>query len=174
MLTCDACDLEFIAKYKRRIPFCSPKCRVWRGRNPTGKRHIKATTRKPKVYSAKTRAKYRENHRKELAAKVTQWRKNNPEKLAVHRANARAKRRARMRNYQGTINKITDAELANRLAEYNGICAYCAVNSHEEWDHYIPLAENGDHSIENLFPSCVSCNRGRGGKHDRLPIFEWI
>lgn len=31
-------------------------------------------------------------------------------------------------------------------------------------DHVIPLSRGGDHSIDNIVPSCFSCNASKGNK----------
>jgi 5-methylcytosine-specific restriction endonuclease McrA len=37
------------------------------------------------------------------------------------------------------------------------------------WDHIIPLARKGTHSIGNLVPACHACNASKGKKL----ISEW-
>lgn len=45
----------------------------------------------------------------------------------------------------------------------NGYCAYCGVKLSEGWhmDHIKPKFRGGDNSVENLFPSCGSCNSSK-------------
>lgn len=51
-------------------------------------------------------------------------------------------------------------------------CVYCGA-PFAEVDHIMPLSRGGAHVLDNLVPSCVPCNRGVGGKHDREPR-EWL
>ncbi|MFB7919238.1 HNH endonuclease [Streptomyces sp. NPDC056061] len=51
-------------------------------------------------------------------------------------------------------------------------CAFCG-GPYEEIEHLVPLSRGGEHSLANLVPSCIECNRGVGGKHARDP-WEWL
>jgi len=55
-------------------------------------------------------------------------------------------------------------------------CAYCdsdLFDTHTrvkiEFDHYYPIAKGGQDVPWNLLPACKKCNRGKGGKHAKLP-----
>lgn len=43
--------------------------------------------------------------------------------------------------------------------EYGDKCSYCQHGAFEELDHYIPIKAGGPHALENVRPSCVTCNR---------------
>ncbi len=43
------------------------------------------------------------------------------------------------------------------INKYGDKCIYCG-GSFEHVDHYIPLCKKGSHSLENVRPSCSSCN----------------
>lgn len=52
-------------------------------------------------------------------------------------------------------------------AKTNGHCAYCGDNLHEEEfaiDHVHPKSKGGTNHIDNLMPSCHSCNTSKGTK----------
>ena len=52
-------------------------------------------------------------------------------------------------------------------------CAYCLIGDFEEIEHFVPKKRGGTDDIENLFPSCIKCNRGAGGKHAKDP-WAWL
>ncbi len=48
------------------------------------------------------------------------------------------------------------------------VCVYCGAQF-EHLDHTVPLSRGGHHSVDNIVPSCRSCN---DSKADKLP-HEW-
>ncbi len=50
----------------------------------------------------------------------------------------------------------------------NGICYYCKTKLHPfrnyQIDHFIPKSKGGSEDLENLFPSCISCNMHKGNR----------
>jgi len=72
---------------------------------------------------------------------------------------------------------ITQVEIDELLNQYNHKCFYCnievkkGINLH--LDHKIPLSRNGEHSINNLAPSCKTCNLKKGTKTD-LEFFKLL
>ncbi|WP_405927905.1 HNH endonuclease [Streptomyces griseus] len=79
----------------------------------------------------------------------------------------------RARKAAATIVPFTHDELMASW-EDDGLyaCVFCD-GPFEEIEHILPLSRGGEHSIANLVPSCVDCNRGVGGKASRLP-WEWL
>lgn len=63
---------------------------------------------------------------------------------------------------------ITNQQWNELLREYNFRCAYCGIQTNMTIDHVIPLSKGGEHSIENIVPSCAECN---SHKHTKL---NWI
>ncbi|WP_152642203.1 HNH endonuclease [Microbacterium azadirachtae] len=53
------------------------------------------------------------------------------------------------------------------------VCIYCLTNPAEDLEHVMPKALGGSDDFSNLAPSCSTCNRGPGGKHDVHPI-TWL
>lgn len=52
----------------------------------------------------------------------------------------------------------------------------CSLSTHpectgtyDEDEHIIPLCRGGGHTVGNLRPVCMTCNRGVGGKHSKTP-----
>ena len=118
------------------------------------------------VNAAKVKAQafqWRKNHRIEMRARLAQWREENPEKalLAVH------KRRSRKLN---VVNDLTAQEWEARLAEFNGMCAYChETDRPQTLDHVLPLIHGGGHTLSNVLPVCQPCN---SSKHTK-GLLEW-
>lgn len=68
------------------------------------------------------------------------------------------KRRAKSFNAPGTF---TEAEFRDKLKEFGFRCFWCGKLLSEDditRDHYIPLVKGGSNTIENIVPSCKSCN----------------
>lgn len=45
---------------------------------------------------------------------------------------------------------VLDSELRRLIGRHHGLCAYCHSSPFEHWDHIIPIARGGSHSIGNL------------------------
>ena len=57
------------------------------------------------------------------------------------------------------VNKITVTDLDYLLKEHRNECWICNVELTEVcWDHVQPLSKGGAHALNNLKPSCRSCN----------------
>jgi 5-methylcytosine-specific restriction endonuclease McrA len=73
------------------------------------------------------------------------------------------KRRAEKRT---GISTFTPSQWELLLKVFNQRCAYCLIPSLRlEQDHVIPLSRGGSHTLQNIVPACVHCNRS---KHDRI------
>lgn len=86
-----------------------------------------------------------------------------------------AARRARERDAVAA-GCVTNADLAQLVAEAGYRCAYCRREFDQSsraasltFDHVVPLARSGRHEVANLRPACWSCN---ASKKDRL-LAEW-
>lgn len=56
------------------------------------------------------------------------------------------------------------------LEKYGNTCFYCSVGAFEQIDHKTPICRGGGNSLDNLVPSCRSCN---AKKHD-LTVEEFL
>lgn len=119
--------------------------------------------------------KYRTNNPEKEREARRKWRTENPEKVRelgrkyrsenpeVGRANA-SRRRASIKT------SVSDAPTAKQISDLmKDPCLYCGEPS-KHADHVIPLSRGGDHTIDNLVPSCAACNFSKGAK---LPVIEW-
>ena len=53
------------------------------------------------------------------------------------------------------------------LQKYDGKCSYCGNNMGEgefSVDHFVPKVLGGTSDIENLMPSCITCNKTKNKK----------
>ncbi|MGW2514995.1 HNH endonuclease [Streptomyces scopuliridis] len=123
-------------------------------------------TSNPEAVRQRKAAHYTAN-RSAVRAKNVAWKQSNPERVRLHNAARRAQRVA------ATLAPFTHDELLASWAEDDLYgCAFCG-GPFEEIEHLVPLSRGGEHSIANLVPSCIECNRGVGGKHARDP-WEWL
>jgi len=101
-----------------------------------------------------------QSHKEEESLRKKIYHRNNPEISN----NASARRRVRKLN-----NGVFLVTLKELKALYNASCFYCGFNANIEIDHVIPISRGGRHSIGNLVPACITCNRSKNNKF----IIEW-
>ena len=83
----------------------------------------------------------------------------------IHRASL-ARRRARLHN--APVNDLTAAQWIAIKILYHWRCVYCGKKMVAlTQDHITPLTKGGNHTMENIVPSCKSCN---SKKHIGPPI----
>lgn len=59
---------------------------------------------------------------------------------------------------------------------YKNRCGYCGAKitfRTVEYDHIVPISKEGKTVPENMIPSCVTCNRGVGGKKAQ-DVLSWL
>jgi 5-methylcytosine-specific restriction endonuclease McrA len=108
-----------------------------------------------------TQAAWRGQNRERLTALYRDWERRNPEKVSLRDRQNKGRRRA-------TISSPDPVNYARILVEHGMVCHICAEQIPSlddlEFDHVIPLARGGAHSVENIRPSHSSCNRRKGAK----------
>jgi 5-methylcytosine-specific restriction endonuclease McrA len=93
---------------------------------------------------------------------IEDWQARNPDKKQAHNAKGKAKRRARMAQ---TKDQLTTTQWRERVAEFNGHCAYCLKPWTEmHMEHMHPVSRGGEHSLNNVIPACGDCNRAKGSR----------
>lgn len=92
---------------------------------------------------------------------ISQWKKDNPDKLSDY-----ARRRRATRNNADLID-LTDEEWQTLLRHNGYSCAYCGDDSPLTQDHAIPLSRGGNHTLTNMIPACLPCN---SSKRDKTPL----
>lgn len=94
------------------------------------------------------------------------WRNQNREQYRVSKANAQARRSARIKGAE-RIEKVDRAVVFKRDGGRCHICGRRCAPGAFELDHLIPLSRGGSHTYENVAVSHAHCNRSRGA--GRLP-----
>ena len=118
--------------------------------------------KKPEYY-----AEYqRQYHLKHLEAHHEYGRRYSKIRYQAHRAIYRQYvrvYRARKRGHKAP----TLTAIKARIRQCGGRCIYCG-GPYEHLDHVVPVSRNGADRIENLVPSCASCNLSKTNKHWRV------
>lgn len=68
-------------------------------------------------------------------------------------------------NKQNLRKRLTKAERKLIHSRCNGRCAYCGCAlkyKDMQVDHVVPLSNGGEDTLENMLPSCRSCNHYKG------------
>lgn len=80
-----------------------------------------------------------------------------------------ARYRARMAQ---AINTLTEEQWKRVLEYYNYCCAYCDkdIRNCYTMDHVTPFSKGGSHSIDNVVPSCLSCNSRKQARAPLRPV----
>lgn len=116
-----------------------------------------------------------EKSRKNRAARVRKWYEAHPEQGRAAAAEWKRKNRGlatayenarRARKKQAGIFVILPKEIKRIL---NSKCVSCGTHDRIGFDHIIPLARGGRHSVGNLQPMCTSCNSSKNDK----TMMEW-
>lgn len=118
--------------------------------------------RDPVARAAQWRSWYAEN-RESVLARASERARGNPD----IKRESQSRRRARARN--APQHRVMPSDLARERMRAQGLCSYCRVNPGEHWDHRVPLARGGAHSLGNLTLSCAPCNQQ---KHTKT-VMEW-
>lgn len=131
----------------------------WQGFYEANKETLAATRKVSYVKNREAFLQRAVDYRKANPGKSDGWRKKNPEKWAL--ANRENQRRRR-----GTRGERPDYRA---ILERDGmICHLCLeeIPSLEvlHFDHVIPLAKGGAHSMDNIKPSHAACNLSKGAK----------
>lgn len=177
--------LERIRAYKR----------AWKKRNPE---KVRADNRKRKPTPEQKRAanqRYRLKHPEKLKAKKhaeylankarsnaksKAWAAAHPEKRKAI-ASAYAKRnpaillsnvaRRRARKLGAPRNDLTVAQWEEIKTAYGYRCVYCGRKLKRlSQDHITPLARGGSHTVSNVVPACLPCNRKKNAGAPLVPV----
>jgi 5-methylcytosine-specific restriction endonuclease McrA len=118
--------------------------------------------RKCREYSA------REGVAERTRQRVSEWQRNNPDKVRARNVRRRArKRKAEHVPYSGD-------DLRALYASQGGVCAYCPVPLVGGYhvDHIVPLDRGGADRLDNLALACAPCNLSKGNK-TRDEFLQW-
>lgn len=132
--------------------------------------HPERVIARSQAYYANNTEYVRERAKKYRLANIEQARANS--KASV------ARRRARMKNVEGTYNRH---DIERIFKDQEGRCVYCGItlfldipyDTHA--DHVIPIANGGTNWPDNIALTCQSCNLSKGDKlyEDWLAVRGW-
>lgn len=104
-------------------------------------------------------------NKKKIAARYASWRKANQEKIN------HIKRRRRAHKFcNGGSHTIE--ELLEKFANLGDVCFYCGCSGKMTVDHDVPLSRGGSDFIDNILPSCKSCNSSKSAKTAQEFLFH--
>lgn len=116
---------------------------------------------------------YREKNREEINAKKRKynqehkemkrlWQQKNKDKVNIQKQI----RRTNKNNLPSNLNVKQWKEIK---IKFNNKCAYCGQELPLSQDHFIPLSKGGEYTVNNIIPSCKSCNCSKNNSD----FFEW-
>ena len=91
-----------------------------------------------------------------------EWSKANYDKTKIYWQ----RRRARKKLLESTF---TPNQWIVVKQSFDNKCAYCGKELKLHQEHFIALSKGGEYTINNIIPSCQSCNSSKGDKN----FFEW-
>ncbi len=118
------------------------------------KRHIENNKDK----ESKRKQEYRKNNKEKVKLSMQRWEINNRDKRIIISHNYRAK------IFNSAGNGLTLDQWNEIKESYSYRCAYCNEIKPLSADHIVPLASGGRHDIDNIVPTCQSCNSSKGKK----------
>lgn len=78
---------------------------------------------------------------------------------------------AKRARYFGAKSEISAEDWTRWAEAFGRRCAYCGAQTKVPvLEHVVPLSRGGTDTIDNVVPSCMSCNRRKG----RRTPFEWL
>ena len=146
--------------------------KTYRDSNPDITHAIAAACyrRNAEVFKERSR-QYDRAHREQRRASSKAWVEANGDRLrAYHREYRRLnpeRVRANERNYDHRkrantpVSDVTAERWAERVYEFGGRCAYCMAAAPLEMEHITPVSKGGSHTMDNLVPACLPCNRSK-------------
>ena len=169
--------------------------RAWKKRNPEKVREDNRARKRPPEQKAAADKRYRAKHSEQLKAKKRaeyqankekrdeqnkawaaahperhreikrNWSKNHPEYWRVQNGRRRAYKLAAPRN------DLTPAQWREIKDAYGHQCVYCGRKMERlTQDHIIPLSKGGSHTVSNVVPACLACNRKKSAGPPPVPV----
>jgi hypothetical protein len=179
---CRACCLKQWQEWRaKNLERSQQYHREYRARNPEkvalwASRHAKPAPGKAAEYSRAWRDKHpdlhlanarswRQSNSDKVAAASKKWREDHPERHAQRSARYKARKRA---------NTVEPVDYASIIERDGSMCHICgeAVDmalpkyhpKSKSFDHVIPLAKGGPHSMDNVKLSHFGCNSRKGAR----------
>lgn len=119
------------------------------------------------VNKRKERDKKRwENNKDKIREDKRKVRRANRERYNQYFQKAAHKRRAQEKGLEASFTRL-DWERA--LKHFNNSCAYCGAKGNLTKEHFIPVSNGGEYSVNNIIPVCRSCNCSKRDSN----FFDW-
>ena len=100
---------------------------------------------------------YRQKHKEDIKEKKKQWVSENKDKGISYRQ----KRKALKCHLPNTL---TIQQWKIIKLQFNNRCAYCGKELPLAQEHFIPISKGGEYTVNNIIPSCQSCNSSKGNR----------
>ena len=113
--------------------------------------------------SIEKRRLYRKENQEKENQYAKQYRRKNPEIMRIN--NQRRNARKKNLSFGYTLKQWETAK-----QYFNDKCAYCGKEVKLTQDHFIPLINGGEYTINNIIPACGHCNSSKNNKN----FFEWF
>jgi hypothetical protein len=121
-----------------------------------------------KAEKAATYRAWQQTHPEHIREYAGRWRAANPELCSFYRRQHEHRLRA------NGPSDVTREGWAARVAEFGGRCAYCSTPvARPHMDHVDPVSRGGTHTMDNIVPSCRSCNCRKQDKPLLLALLAW-
>lgn len=114
------------------------------------------------------------NKRKRLDI-YRRYRKRNADKISAYKKSERGREvNNRSWNKRRTLEKqllatLTKEQWISIKERFNQKCAYCLKDKSLTIDHFVPISKNGEFTVTNVLPACLSCNSSKGARD----FFKW-
>lgn len=132
-----------------------------------------------KVYSKKYREKNKEVYRTTVRISTAKWRSDPNVKSKCSKYNSEWKRNnldslTKYRHKRKALlmkapNHLTTHQWSQIKLSFNCKCAYCGMAKKLTQDHFIPVDNGGEYTLNNIIPSCQSCNSSKKNRN----FFKW-
>lgn len=103
---------------------------------------------------------YYKQNSEDIKKRTLKWRKENRDRVLLHRQKTNAKRykiKSQDPNFWDKWLKL--------LEIFNYKCAYCGCKSKKlQRDHIIPISRGGINEVVNILPACSNCNLSKSAK----------
>lgn len=126
--------------------------------------HKKAWGAENKDIIRQRNLRYYEQNTAKVQAQTAAYQRNNPEKVVAFQERRRAKKAA-------TRNDFTAEQWLELLEVFDHRCAYCHKKSDSlEMEHVTPISKGGPHTVSNIVPACIRCNRKKHAGPPPVPV----
>lgn len=105
---------------------------------------------------------FRQVNKESIAARESKWRKEHKDMVNTWTNQNRSRKRL-------LPAALTPVQWETIKHHFNNTCCYCGKENPLEQEHFIPVTSSGAYDINNIIPSCRSCNASKNNK----PFETW-